>query len=73
MSWLQRRLDEVGSGRNGLVLYLEGEAGIGKSTLTAAFAELARDRFDFFWGRRYLRQRRRAVRGLEADFRANFY
>ena len=50
MSWLQRRLDEVGSGRNGLVLYLEGEAGIGKSTLTAAFAELARDRFDFFWG-----------------------
>ena len=50
MSWLQRRLDEVRSGRTGLVLYLEGEAGIGKSTLMAAFAELARDRFDFFWG-----------------------
>ena len=73
MSWRQRRFDEVGSGRTGLVLYLEGEAGIGKlDAHGAAFAELAKDPFDFFWGGADLRQRRRAVRGMETDFRANF-
>lgn len=33
MSWLQDRLDELSSGRAGFVLYIGGEAGIGKSTL----------------------------------------
>jgi class 3 adenylate cyclase len=50
MLWLQSRLDEVGSGRTGLVLYIEGEAGIGKSTFATACAERARDGFVFLWG-----------------------
>jgi class 3 adenylate cyclase len=50
MSWLQGRLDEVRSGPGGLVLYIEGEAGMGKSTLAAALADLAGDRFVFLWG-----------------------
>ena len=47
MAWLRSRLGEIESGRAGLVLYVEGEAGIGKSTLASALAELARDRFVF--------------------------
>jgi class 3 adenylate cyclase len=51
MAWLQGRLDEFSSGRTDFVLYIEGEAGIGKSTLAAALAHSARDRFVFLWGR----------------------